>query len=118
MTNPSRSTAAAASLARGGMLDATSPYFHWWITVPLMLGLTTVGLNVTALNLALPTIMTSLRAELALAQWVQTGAMITSAVMTPSVGWLGSTLGNRRLYLLALGVFISGSMLCGTACSV
>ncbi|MEE8290576.1 MAG: DHA2 family efflux MFS transporter permease subunit, partial [Candidatus Tectomicrobia bacterium] len=62
--------------------------------------------------------MTSLRAELALAQWVQTGAMITSAVMTPSVGWLGSTLGNRRLYLLALGVFISGSMLCGTAWSI
>ncbi len=118
MINPSHATVTSASPAWRGMFDDTSPNFHWWLTIPLMLGLTAVGLNVTALNLALPTIMTSLRAELQVAQWIQTGAMITSAVMTPSVGWLGAALGNRRLYLLALGVFISGSLLCGMAWSI
>ena len=29
-------------------------------------------------------------------------------VMMPSVGWLGSRLGNRRLYLLSLGTFVGG----------
>jgi EmrB/QacA subfamily drug resistance transporter len=99
-------------------LDATSPYYHWWMAVPLMLGMTAVGLNITAVSLAFPKIMTSLRADLNLAQWVQTGPMIVSSVMMPSVGWLGSLLGNRKLYLLALGVFVCGSMLSGMAWSI
>jgi EmrB/QacA subfamily drug resistance transporter len=38
--------------------------------------------------------------------------------MMPSVGWLGARLGNRRLYLLALGTFVGGSVLCGMAWDV
>lgn len=118
MTIPSQATLSMLARARYWMPDASSPAYHWWVMVPLMLGLTAVGLNVTALNLALPKIMTNLWADLDLAQWVQTGAMIVSAVMTPSVGWLGSTLGNRRLYLLAIGVFVTGSLLCAMAWSM
>ena len=51
-------------------------------------------------------------------QWVQTSSMIMQAVMMPSVGWLGSRLGNRRLYLLSLGTFVGGSILCGMAWDV
>jgi EmrB/QacA subfamily drug resistance transporter len=84
----------------------------------LMLGFTTAGLSVTVVNLAFPKIMTSLRADLDVMQWVQTGYMIMQAVMMPSVGWLGSRLGNRKLYLLALGGFVGGSVLCGMAWDV
>jgi EmrB/QacA subfamily drug resistance transporter len=83
-----------------------------------MLGFTTAGLSVTVVSLAFPVIMTSLRADLDLMQWVQTGPMIMQAVMMPSVGWLGSRLGNRKLYLLSLSVFVSGSVLCGMAWDV
>lgn len=99
-------------------LGADNPNYHWWITAVLMLGFTTAGLSVTVVNLAFPKIMTSLRADLDLMQWVQTAYMIMQAVMMPSVGWLGSRLGNRQLYLLALGVFIGGSVLCGMAWDV
>jgi DHA2 family multidrug resistance protein len=99
-------------------LGADSPYYHWWITAALMLGFTTAGLSVTVVSLAFPQIMTSLRADLDLMQWVQTGPMIMQAVMMPSVGWLGSRLGNRKLYLLALGTFVGGSILCGMAWDV
>jgi EmrB/QacA subfamily drug resistance transporter len=99
-------------------LGEDSPVSHWWITAVLMLGFTTAGLSVTVVNLAFPKIMTSLRAELDVIQWVQTGYMIMQAVMMPSVGWLGSRLGNRKLYLLSLGVFVSGSILCGMAWDV
>jgi DHA2 family multidrug resistance protein len=68
---------------------ARSPYEHWWITAAIMIGYTTVGLSVTVVNLAFPQIMTSLRADLDQMQWVQTGYMIVTAVMMPSVGWLG-----------------------------
>lgn len=99
-------------------LGADSPNYHWWITAVLMLGFTTAGLSVTVVNLAFPKIMTSLRADLDVMQWVQTGYMIMQAVMMPSVGWLGSRLGNRKVYLLALGTFVSGSVLCGMAWDV
>ncbi|MCZ6875608.1 MAG: DHA2 family efflux MFS transporter permease subunit, partial [bacterium] len=97
---------------------AESPVYHWWITAVMMLGFTTAGLSVTVVNLAFPNIMTSLRADLDLMQWVQTGYMIMQAVMMPGVGWLGSRLGNRRLYLSTLGLFVAGSVLCGMAWDV
>ena len=82
---------------------ASGPHYHWWITAALMLGFTTAGLNITVVTLAFPQIMTSLQADLDQMQWVQTGYMIVQAVMMPSVAWLGSYLGNRRLYLISLG---------------
>jgi EmrB/QacA subfamily drug resistance transporter len=96
-------------------LGADSPFYHWWITAALMLGFTTAGLSVTVVQLAFPHIMTSLRTDLDTMQWVQTSAMIMQAVMMPSVGWLGARLGNRQLYLLSLGTFVGGSILCGMA---
>jgi hypothetical protein len=45
-------------------LGADSPFYHWWIIVALMLGFTTTELSVTVVNLAFPTIMTRLRADL------------------------------------------------------
>ena len=108
----------AISPASRKPLGADSPLYHWWITAVLMLGFMTAGLSVTVVQLAFPHIMTSLRADLDAMQWVQTSAMIMQAVMMPSVGWLGSRLGNRRLYLLALGTFVGGSILCGMAWDV
>ena len=96
-------------------LGAGSPHYHWWITAGLMVGFTTVGLSVTVVNIAFPKIMTSLRVDLDVMQWVQTGYMIMQAVIMPSVGWIGARLGNRRVYLLALGIFVGGSALSGLA---
>ncbi len=94
---------------------ASGPHYHWWITAALMLGFTTAGLSITVVTLAFPKIMTSLQADLDQMQWVQTGYMIVQAIMMPSVAWLGSYLGNRRLYLISLGGFVGGSILCGMA---
>ncbi len=97
---------------------ARSPYEHWWITSAIMIGYTTVGLSVTVVNLAFPQIMTSLRADLDQMQWVQTGYMIVTAVMMPSIGWLGSRWGNRQIYLIAFSGYVGGSILCGLAWDV
>lgn len=97
---------------------ARSPYGYWWITAAIMIGYTTVGLSVTVVNLAFPQMMTSLRADLNDMQWVQTGYMIVTAVMMPSVGWLGSRWGNRQIYLMAFSGYVGGSILCGLAWDV
>ena len=66
-----------------------------------------------SINIAVPTMMTSLRAEVAEIQWVLTSFMIARTVVMPTLAWLGGWLGNRRLYLTSLSVYLVASMLCG-----
>jgi EmrB/QacA subfamily drug resistance transporter len=66
-----------------------------------------------SVNIALPTMMTSLRADVSQIQWVLTAFMVARTVVMPTLGWLGSRLGNRRLYLTSLLLYLAASMLCG-----
>jgi DHA2 family multidrug resistance protein len=89
-----------------------------WVTVALMLGILTQGLNFGTVNVALPSMMTSLQAEVETIQWVITVFMITRTVVMPTVGWVASVLGPRTFYLLGLLLYILGSVLCGLAWSI
>ena len=66
-----------------------------------------------SVNIALPNMMTNLRADVSQIQWVLTAFMVARTVVMPTLGWLGSRLGNRRLYLSSLLVYLAASMLCG-----
>ena len=88
---------------------------HWWPTFGVLLGVLTVGFNIGVLNIAIPSLMSSLGSNLARIQWVQTGYQIAQVVMIPAVGWLGAQLGTKRLYLLSMIAFIGASCLCGLA---
>jgi EmrB/QacA subfamily drug resistance transporter len=90
----------------------------WWVTFALMLGILTQGLNFGTLNVALPSMMTSLRADVETIQWVVTSFMITRTVIMPTVGWVAAVAGSRRFYLAGLLVYIIGSVLCGLSWSV
>jgi DHA2 family multidrug resistance protein len=83
----------------------------------VMLGAFLVVVSGATVNVALPPIMTTFSLNLDEVQWVITAYMIASAVLIPTVGWLGNRLGNRHLFLLSLLVFISSSALCGLAWS-
>lgn len=91
---------------------------YWWPTVGVMLGALTVALNIGVLNIAIPSMMSSLGSDLARIQWVQTAYQIAQVVMIPAVGWLGARLGTKRLYLMGMLAFISASSLCGLAWDV
>jgi EmrB/QacA subfamily drug resistance transporter len=91
---------------------------HWWPTFGVMLGALTVALNIGVLNVAIPSMMSSLSTDLDRIQWVQTGYQIIQAVMIPAVGWLGARLGTKRLFILSTLAFITGSALCGLAWDV
>ena len=91
---------------------------HWWPTFGVLLGVLTVGFNIGVLNIAIPSLMSSLGSDLARIQWVQTGYQIAQVVMIPAVGWLGSQLGTKRLYLIGMLLFIGASCLCGLAWDV
>ena len=80
-----------------------------------MLGAFLVVVSGATVNVALPPIMTTFSMNLDEVQWVITAYMIASAVLIPTVGWLGNRLGNRNLFLASLLTFISSSALCGLA---
>jgi DHA2 family multidrug resistance protein len=56
-----------------------------------------VVVNMSTVNVTLPPMMTAFGLNLEQAQWVITAYMIASAVLIPTVGWLGNRLGNRNL---------------------
>jgi EmrB/QacA subfamily drug resistance transporter len=66
---------------------------------------------------ALPRMMVSMSANLDDIQWVLTAYAIAQTVMMPTVGWLGSRLGNRRLFVLCLLLTTIGSTCSGLAWS-
>jgi hypothetical protein len=98
------------------MEPASSPssipdgFRKWWIALTLFLGTLSVGLSVTAVNIAIPTMMSSFGVSLNRIQWVLTGFMITRTVLIPCVGWLGDRIGDR-LRIDALGLRQLGSEL-------
>lgn len=103
---------------RAAWFSPERPSYKWWVTLALMLGILTQGLNFGTVNIALPSMMTSLQAEVETIQWVITAFMVTRTVVMPMVGWLNAVAGPRNFYLLGLGVYIVGSVLCGLAWSI
>lgn len=97
--------------------EATS-HTKWGISLAVILGSLTTSVMFGSVNVALPTMMTSLQAEVNQIQWVLTAFMITRTVMMPTLGWAGSLAGNRRLYLASLALYVAASMLCGLAWSI
>jgi len=93
----------------------TSDFRKWWIAFTLFLGVLSVGLSVTAVNIAIPTIMSSFGTSLTRIQWVLTGFMITRTLLIPCVGWLGDRLGDRNVFILSTTMFTAGSLLCSMA---
>jgi EmrB/QacA subfamily drug resistance transporter len=83
-----------------------------------MLGILSQGLNFGTVNVALPSMMTSLQAEVETIQWVITAFMVTRTVVMPMVGWVAAVVGLRSFYLMGLLIYIIGSILCGLAWSI
>jgi len=110
---PSAQATAPAAVARVPGVPRTTPSAPWAISLSIILGSLTHSVMMGSINIAVPTMMTSLRAEVTEIQWVLTSFMIARTVVMPTLAWLGGRLGNRRLYLTSLSVYLVASMLCG-----
>lgn len=51
----------------------------------------------------LPSLMVAFGTDLAATQWVATGFLVARTLVIPLLGWLGSMLGNRNLFVVMLG---------------
>ncbi|HVV08814.1 MFS transporter [Amycolatopsis sp.] len=72
-------------------------------------------LDVSIVNVALPSIQKGIGADAGTAQWVVSGYALTFGLVLVSGGRLGDALGRRRMFLIALAAFVATSALAGAA---
>jgi EmrB/QacA subfamily drug resistance transporter len=78
----------------------------------LMLTLLLAALDQTIVSTALPKIASDLHG-LSKYSWVATAYLLTSAVSTPLYGKISDMFGRKKIFQIAIGIFLVGSILCG-----
>lgn len=97
----------------------TAPAPHkWLVAISVAFGSLMATIDSSIVNVAMPAIRGELGASLEQMTWVSTAYMIAMVVIMPLTGFLGALLGQKRLYLISLALFVLGSALCGTARSL
>ncbi|MGW0882515.1 MFS transporter [Streptomyces sp. NPDC002671] len=112
---------AASTPAAGGRDPGTQeagyePDPHRWraLWVTLVAGFMSL-LDVTIVAVALPTVQRDLHASPTQVQWVVSGYALTFALALVTAGRLGDAMDRRRIFLLALSLFVIFSAACGAA---
>ena len=96
---------------------AENPARKWWALIAIAASVLVVGLDLTVLNLALPTIATDLHASTSDLQWIADAySLVLAAAMLPA-GLLGDRLGRKKVLLVALILFGASSAACAYATS-
>ncbi|WP_245734579.1 DHA2 family efflux MFS transporter permease subunit [Nocardioides exalbidus] len=75
-------------------------------------------LDITVVSVALNTFQQEFDATAAEVAWTMTGYTLALASVIPLTGWAADRFGTKRLYLIAVGLFTAGSVLCATASSL
>ena len=89
----------------------------WWALVAIAASVLVVGLDLTVLTLALPTIAADLHASTSDLQWITAAySLVLAAAMLPA-GMLGDRLGRKKVLLAALVLFGAASAACAYAAS-
>jgi MFS transporter, DHA2 family, multidrug resistance protein len=87
----------------------------WWVLIALALSALIIGIDLTVLNVALPTLAPALHASTTDLQWfVDTYSLVLAAAVLPA-GQLGDRFGRKRLLLIGLTVFDAASAACAYA---
>ena len=88
---------------------------RWLMLVVLLAGQFMALLDVTIVNVAMPTIGRSLHASGAELQLVVAGYTVSYAMLLITGARLGDIVGRRRMFMLGTGLFTAASLACGLA---
>ena len=87
----------------------------WWTLIAVSVATFMLLLDITVVNVALPSIREDLGASFADLQWVVDAYALTLAALVLTAGSLADRLGRRRLFAIGLGIFSVASLLCAVA---
>jgi EmrB/QacA subfamily drug resistance transporter len=69
----------------------------------------------TIVSIALHTLADALNVPVSTIQWVSTGYLLALGVAIPVVGWAQARIGGKRLWMIALTIFLLASIACSLA---
>ncbi|TCO47206.1 EmrB/QacA subfamily drug resistance transporter [Kribbella antiqua] len=90
---------------------------RWWALGAMSVSLIVVGLDLTVLNVALPTLATELDASISQLQWFANAYTLVLAALLLPAGLLGDRFGQKWLLVGALVMFGAASAACAFATS-
>lgn len=77
-----------------------------------------VVIDISAVNVAFPSIAEDLDADVSELSWIISGYNVTLAALLMVAGRLADSWGRKRLFLPGIAIFVTGSVLCGLAPNV
>jgi EmrB/QacA subfamily drug resistance transporter len=92
--------------------------YKYRVMAVYILGLSMTIIDGTAVNVALPTLAKQFGVATTEIEWVALSYLLTLAAVIPAAGWLGDKFGTKRMFVLALAMFVLGSSLCGASQSL
>jgi EmrB/QacA subfamily drug resistance transporter len=87
----------------------------WWTLIAVSVATFMLLLDITVVNVALPSIREDLGASFTDLQWVVDAYALTLAALVLTAGSLADRLGRRRVFAAGLAIFSAASLLCALA---
>ena len=84
-------------------------------TMVLIVGGLAVIFDSTIVSIALHTLAADLNVPVSTIQWVSTAYLLALSVAIPVVGWAQARIGGKRLWMIALTIFLVASIACSLA---
>lgn len=88
------------------------------ILAPLLavvIGMIMVILDSTVVNVAIPKLVDYFDTDLKTVQWTVTGYTLALSAVIPLAGWMTDKFGAKKIFLITIGFFTLGSVLCALA---
>jgi EmrB/QacA subfamily drug resistance transporter len=89
----------------------------WWTLIVVCVATFMLLLDITIVNVALPSIQKSLHASFQDLQWVVDAYALTLAALLLTAGSLADLIGRKLVFLVGIGIFTVASLICGLATS-
>src|SRR2546421_10999207 len=109
-----RGSGDVSSNGRGAVIAASNRR-RWAALVVLCLGQLMIVLDVTVVNVALPTIQRELHFSQASLAWVVNAYLLTFGGLMLLAGRMGDILGRKKTFIAGMTSFTVASLLCGLA---
>ncbi len=92
--------------------------YKWLVAAAFVFGIFMDLMDITIVNVALPTLGDTFHASSDSLEWVVTGYLLSLAIWIPASGWIGDRFGTKKTFMFALAMFVMGSTLCGLSWNI
>jgi len=99
-------------------MAARPPTNKWLVALSVTFGTLMGTIDSSIINVAIPHLRGSLGATVEEITWVSTGFIIANVIVMPLTAFFGRFFGQKRVYMICLGIFVLGSAMCGLARSL